>query len=80
MVSRLASRVRIRESLASFTPVRSASGQGVRLIVVKIEEVKRGFVLLPRRWVVECSFASAARFRRLGRDDERLSSSLAGLH
>ena len=57
-----------------------AARQGVRLIVVKLEEAKRGFVLLPRRWVVERSFAWAARFRRLGRDYERLSSSLAGLH
>ena len=57
-----------------------AARQGVRLIVVKLEEAKRGFVLLPRRWVVERSFAWAARFRRLGRAYERLSSSLAGLH
>jgi transposase len=28
---------------------------------------KRGFVLLPKRWVVERSFAWAARFRRLAR-------------
>jgi transposase len=38
------------------------------------------FVLLPRRWVVERSFAWAARFRRLARDYERLSDSLAGYH
>lgn len=61
-------------------PAAQAGRQGVRLIVVKLEEAKRGFVLLPRRWVVERSFAWAARFRRLGRDYERLSSSLAGLH
>jgi transposase len=61
-------------------PAAQAARQGVRLIVVKLEEAKRGFVLLPRRWVVERSFAWAARFRRLGRDYERLSSSLAGLH
>jgi transposase len=48
--------------------------------VIKLEEAKRGFVLLPRRWVVERSFAWAARFRRLARDHERLPSSLAGLH
>src|ERR1700686_1387626 len=41
---------------------------------------KRGFVLLPRRWVVERSFAWAARFRRLARDYERLPETLAGLH
>jgi transposase len=61
-------------------PAAQAGRQGVRLIVVKLEEAKRGFVLLPKRWVVERSFAWAARFRRLGRDYERLSSSLAGLH
>ena len=40
----------------------------------------RGFVLLPRRWVVERSFAWAARFRRLARDYERLATTLAGYH
>jgi transposase len=35
---------------------------------------------LPRRWVVERSFAWAVRFRRLAKDYERLPSSLAGLH
>jgi transposase len=50
------------------------------LEVVKHSEAKRGFVLLPRRWVVERSFAWAARFHRLARDYERLSSTLAGLH
>jgi transposase len=61
-------------------PKQEAAKQGVDLIVVKLEEAKRGFVLLPRRWVVERSFAWAARFRRLSRDYERLPSSLAGLH
>jgi transposase len=41
---------------------------------------KRGFVLLPRHWVVERSFAWAARFRRLARDYERLDTTLKGLH
>jgi transposase len=41
---------------------------------------KRGFVLLPRRWVVERSSAWAARFRRLARDYERLDTSLKGVH
>lgn len=61
-------------------PAEQAAMQGVRLIVVKLEEAKRGFVLLPRRWVVERSFAWAARFRRLAKDYERLPSTLAGLH
>jgi transposase len=50
------------------------------LAVVKLPEAKRGFVLLPRRWVVERDFAWAARFRRLARDDERLATTLAALH
>jgi transposase len=37
-------------------------------------------VLLPRRWVVERSFARVARFRRLSRDYERLPDVLRGLH
>ena len=61
-------------------PTAQAARQGVRLIVVKLEEAERGFVFLPRRGVVERSFAWAARLRPLGRDYERLSASLAGLH
>jgi transposase len=57
-----------------------AAAHGIRLEVVKLEEAKRGFVLLPRRWVVERSFAWAARFRRLARDYERLPETVAGLH
>ena len=58
----------------------SAAAHGLRLEVIKLEEAKRGFVLLPRRWVVERSFAWAARFRRLARDYERLPETVAGLH
>lgn len=54
--------------------------QGIVLHVVKLEEAKRGFVLLPRRWVVERSFGWAARFRRLAKDYERLPETVAGLH
>ena len=58
-----------------------AAGQhGIRLEVVKHPMAKRGFVLLPRRWVVERSFAWAARFRRLARDYERLDATLKGFH
>ena len=53
---------------------------GIELIVITLPEAKRGFVLLPRRWVVERSFGWAARFRRLARDDERLLETVAGLH
>jgi transposase len=58
----------------------AAGAHGIRLAVVKLPEAKRGFVLLPRRWVVERSFAWAARFRRLARDYERLAATLKGLH
>ena len=58
----------------------AATAHGIRLEVVKLASAKRGFVLLPRRWVVERSFAWLARFRRLSRDYERLPTTLAGLH
>lgn len=58
----------------------AAQAQGIDLIVVRLPEAKRGFVLLPRRWVVERSFGWIARFRRLARDYERLPETLAGLH
>src|SRR3954471_15308283 len=58
----------------------AAAEHGIILEVVKLPEAKRGFVLLPRRWVVERSFGWAARFRRLARDYDRLSETLAGLH
>jgi transposase len=61
-------------------PAEAAVAYGMRLEVVKLPEAKKGFVLLPRRWVVERSIAWAARFRRLARDYERLPATLAGFH
>ena len=58
----------------------AAAAHGIALEVVKLAEAKRGFMLLPKRWVVERSFAWLARFRRLARDYERLPTTLAGLH
>lgn len=58
----------------------AAAEHGIKLKVVKLPEAKRGFVLLPRRWVVERSFAWATRFRRLVRDYERLPETVKGLH
>jgi transposase len=52
----------------------------IKLEVVKHTEAKRGFVLLPRRWVVERTFGWLGRFRRLARDYERLTETLAGWH
>jgi transposase len=58
----------------------AAADEGIDLQVVKLPEAKRGFVLLPRRWVVERWFGWAARFRRLAKDDERLTETLEGMH
>jgi transposase len=59
---------------------KEAEAHGMSLEVVKHEEAKRGFVLLPHRWVVERDFAWASRYRRLVKDYERLPATLAGLH
>jgi len=61
-------------------PAADAQAHGIRLEVVRLPTAKHGFVLLPRCWVVERSFAWMARFRRLARDYERLAETLAGLH
>jgi transposase len=61
-------------------PAADAAAHGIALEVVRHTEAKRGFVLLPRRWVVERSFGWMARFRRLARDYERLATTLAGWH
>jgi transposase len=58
----------------------AAAEHGIHLEVVKLPTAKKGFVLLPRRWVVERSIAWMARFRRLARDYERLPETLGGLH
>jgi transposase len=62
------------------TPAGDAQTNGIRLEVVKHTEAKKGFVLLPRRWVVERTFGWLGRFRRLARDYERLTETLAGWH
>jgi len=61
-------------------PAEAAAEHGIELHVVKLSEAKHGFVLLPRRWVAERSFAWKTRFRRLVRDYERLPETVAGLH
>lgn len=70
----------VDQSYTGANPATAAREYGIKLEVVKLPEAKRGFVLLPRRWVVERSFGWAARFRRLARDCERLPETLAGLH
>lgn len=61
-------------------PAADAAQYGMKLEVVKHHKAKRGFVLLPRRWVVERTFGWVARFRRLARDYERLATTLSGYH
>ena len=70
----------VDQGYAGRQPADDAEARGVRLEVVKHTQAKRGFVLLPRRWVVERSFAWMARFRRLAKDYERLPGTVAGLH
>src|SRR5262249_36534752 len=70
----------VDEGYTGEEPAAAAAAHGIRLEVIKLPEAKRGFVLLPRRRVVERSFARAARFRRLARDYERLPETFAALH
>ncbi len=62
------------------TPRQAAAEHGIDLAVVRLPDIKRGFVLLPRRWVVERDFGWMSRFRRLARDQERLAEVLKGFH
>jgi transposase len=58
----------------------AAAQNGIDLVVVKLPEAQKGFSLLPKRWVVERSFAWTTRFRRLVRNYERTPEVLCGLH
>ena len=58
----------------------AAAAYEIELEVVKHTQAKKGFVLLPRRWVVERTFGWLGRHRRLARDYERLAQTLAGYH
>lgn len=70
----------VDQGYSGATAADEAAGWGIRLEVVKLPEARQGFVLLPRRWVVERSFAWLTRFRRLAKDYERLPETVAGLH
>jgi len=52
----------------------------IELEVVHYPPGRRGFVLLPRRWVVERSFGWMSRFRRLARDVERFPETVESFH
>jgi transposase len=70
----------VDEGYTGEDPAATAAAHGIRLEVIKLPEAKHGFVLLPRRWVVERTFGWLARFRRLARDYERTAEVLAGWH
>ena len=59
---------------------KEAAKHKVKLQVVKVQGARKGFVLLPKRWVVERSFAWVTRFRRLAKDYERLPETVKSLH
>jgi putative transposase len=49
----------------------------LRIEIVKRTDDMRGFVVLPRRWVVERTFSWFGRNRRLAKDFENLADTLA---
>jgi transposase len=53
------------------TAARAAAQERVRLTIVARDPDARGFVILPRRWVVERTFAWLGRNRRLAKDFEK---------
>jgi transposase len=48
----------------------------LRMEIVKRSDNRKGFVVLPRRWVVERTFSWFGRNRRLARDFENLAETL----
>jgi transposase len=46
----------VDEGYTGSAPQQAAAAHAIQLIVVKLPDAKHGFVLLPRRWVVERSF------------------------
>jgi putative transposase len=49
--------------------------RGTRLEIVQRDKSLKYFAVLPKRWIVERTFAWLGRFRRLNRDYERTTSS-----
>ena len=54
-----------------------AKGPRLRLEIVKRSDQIKGFVVVPRRWVVERTFSWFGRNRRLAKDFENLAETLA---
>ena len=54
-----------------------AAMPGLKLEIVKRTDDMKGFVVLPRRWVVERTFSWFGRNRRLAKDYENLADTLA---
>jgi transposase len=54
-----------------------ARNPGLRIEIVKRSDAMKGFVVLPRRWVVERTFSWFGRNRRLNKDYENLADTLA---
>jgi transposase len=50
---------------------------GLRIQIIKRTDDMKGFVVLPRRWVVERTFSWFGRNRRLAKDYETLAATLA---
>ena len=57
------------------TAARAAAQEGLRLTIVTREPGTRGFAVLPRRWMVERTFAWLGRNRRLAKDFETTATS-----
>jgi transposase len=54
----------------------AARQPGLRVEIVKRNDDVKGFVVLPRRWVVERTFSWFGRNRRLAKDYENLADTL----
>jgi transposase len=70
----------VDQGYTSEKPTMAARTHGIELNVVKLPNAKRSFILLPRRWVVERSYAWATRFRRLVKNYEHYRNTLADLY
>ena len=55
----------------------AAANHPLRIEIVKRSDAMKGFVLLPRRWVVERTFSWFGRNRRIAKDYENLADTLA---